>query len=139
MFASVNSSNNSNLSLATLHPMIRQLQSKIISIIIIFFISLSILSYFVVNIDSEENEPIYSNVLTLDSGNRLFSLEDGLSLNQEKCVERKLDYLIDIEKIRVKYEENFFIRHDKHISLREKLKHRKEQLEEEHRRLSNAP
>ena len=46
---------------------------------------------------------------------------------------------IDIEKIRMKYEENFFMRHDKHISLREKLKQRKEQLSEEHRRLTNAP
>ena len=80
----------------------RQLQSKIISIIIITLIFLSILSYFI-STSSEENEPIdYSNILTMDSGNRLFPLENqcGLLLRQEEYVERKLDYLIDYEKIR---------------------------------------
>jgi len=59
----------------------------------------------------------------------------------EEDLEDKLEHTqnIDIEKIRMKFEENFFIRHDKHISLREKLKQRKEQLKEEHRRLANAP
>ncbi|MHA1439234.1 MAG: acyltransferase [Promethearchaeota archaeon] len=55
----------------------------------------------------------------------------------EENLEDKLEHSqnIEIEELRIKYEENFFIRHDKHISLRERLKHKKEQLKEEQRRM----
>ncbi len=42
---------------------------------------------------------------------------------------------VDAEQLRIKYEENFFKRFDKHTSLREKIKEKKEQKEIEQKRL----
>lgn len=42
---------------------------------------------------------------------------------------------VDIKELRMKYEENFFERHDKHLSLREKLEQRLDKREEERQRM----
>lgn len=45
---------------------------------------------------------------------------------------------VDINELRMKYEETFFQRHDKHMSLRERLRLYKEQLEDEQRRMDEV-
>ncbi|MGV9172412.1 MAG: DapH/DapD/GlmU-related protein [Promethearchaeia archaeon] len=56
-------------------------------------------------------------------------MEDGL---EEELLEAQN---VDIHELRMKYEENFFKRHDTHLSLREKLEQRMEKREEEQKRM----
>ncbi len=121
MFARTNSFNNHNLSLATLHTVEKHLKSEISTIIIIGLLSLSIFSYFIVDNGSEENEPRYHNMLTLESKKTSFTfgseklltsptlssvifsnpeIQSESSLYQERKEERELNYLIDIDKMK---------------------------------------
>jgi carbonic anhydrase/acetyltransferase-like protein (isoleucine patch superfamily) len=56
-------------------------------------------------------------------------MEEGL---EDELIESQN---VDIKELRMKYEENFFERHDKHLSLREKLEQRLDKREEERQRM----
>ena len=64
---------------------------------------------------------------------KLVDLEDTIRIPPEKFGEPI--ETVGYEQLRMKYEEKFFMRHDKHVSLRETLKLRKEQKKDERRRL----
>ncbi len=58
----------------------------------------------------------------------------------EDNLEEKLESLqvVDVDELRMKYEEIFFMRDDKHVSLRERLKKQKEIFKDEKRRLKEG-